>query len=588
MAYGEIKVDTITFTDGGIDKSVSISGLVQNPTFSGDITVTGTISGDTLQGQTVSGVTVTGTTAQFTSGTFISLTGTTTQGTTSTYTTGSFTSLTGTTTTGTTASFATGVFTSITGITATITSGIFASGTAAAPSVSVGTTDNGLYSPGADEVAISTNGTGRLFVDASGKVGVGTAATASLVTANGKLTLSGAEDNQLEWSLGGQVWRTNMASGGDWYLYDPTHTKFPLTVEKNPISNITIAASSLQFLMTGTERMRLDSSGRLGLGTSSPSQLLHVKGGTNGGIRVEGTGFSTGANIQILNTSNSNTTPSFIGQRTTATPSRGIEISDGTNPHFFVDTGNGRVGIGTTSPGALLHVAGTGRIGASDTSDAVLQVGAGGAGNRNSYVNFVGDTTYSDYGLRIIRNNTGANASTQLLHRGTGNFDLLAQEAAPIVYWTSTTERARIDSSGRLLVGTSSAIQSDSSGLIQIAASRADLVLGSSLTTGISSGNNIGLLRFYGNSGSTYQECARISTIADGTHALNDKPSALTFSTTADGASSPTERMRIKNDGTINFSNVAVYADNAAAKTGGLVDGDVYRTSTGDLKIVYT
>lgn len=31
-----------------------------------------------------------------------------------------------------------------------------------------------------------------------------------------------------------------------------------------------------------------------------------------------------------------------------------------------------------------------------------------------------------------------------------------------------------------------------------------------------------------------------------------------------------------------------VYADNSAAKTGGLEDGDVYRTSTGDLKIVYT
>lgn len=31
-----------------------------------------------------------------------------------------------------------------------------------------------------------------------------------------------------------------------------------------------------------------------------------------------------------------------------------------------------------------------------------------------------------------------------------------------------------------------------------------------------------------------------------------------------------------------------VFADNAAAKTGGLKDGDVYRTSTGDLKIVYT
>ena len=65
-------------------------------------------------------------------------------------------------------------------------------------------------------------------------------------------------------------------------------------------------------------------------------------------------------------------------------------------------------------------------------------------------------------------------------------------------------------------------------------------------------------------------------------------PSRLVFSTTADGSSSPAERMRIKSTGIINIANTPVYADNAAAKTGGLVDGDVYRTSTGDLKIVYT
>ena len=65
-------------------------------------------------------------------------------------------------------------------------------------------------------------------------------------------------------------------------------------------------------------------------------------------------------------------------------------------------------------------------------------------------------------------------------------------------------------------------------------------------------------------------------------------PGRLVFSVTADGASSPTEAMRIKNSRIINIANTPVYADNAAAKTGGLVDGDVYRTSTGDLKIVYT
>jgi hypothetical protein len=42
------------------------------------------------------------------------------------------------------------------------------SGTAAAPSVSVGTTDNGMYSPGADQVALSTNGTERVLINQDG------------------------------------------------------------------------------------------------------------------------------------------------------------------------------------------------------------------------------------------------------------------------------------------------------------------------------------------------------------------------------------------------------------------------------------
>jgi hypothetical protein len=81
MAYGELKVDSITFTDGGTDTTVSVSGLVQNPTFSGDITVTGTISGDViLGGTTISGATVTGTTANF-----VTISGTTVTGDTGSF-----------------------------------------------------------------------------------------------------------------------------------------------------------------------------------------------------------------------------------------------------------------------------------------------------------------------------------------------------------------------------------------------------------------------------------------------------------------------------------------------------------------------
>jgi len=83
------------------------------------------------------------------------------------------------------------------------------------------------------------------------------------------------------------------------------------------------------------------------------------------------------------------------------------------------------------------------------------------------------------------------------------------------------------------------------------------------------------------------REGANITAFVDGVPGASDLPTRLVFSTTADGASSPTERMRIKSNGTINFSNVATYADNAAATTGGLAVGDVYRTSTGQLMIRY-
>jgi hypothetical protein len=47
-------------------------------------------------------------------------------------------------------------------------------GSAAAPTLTfTGDTNTGIYSPGADQVAVATNGTGRLFVDASGRVGIG-------------------------------------------------------------------------------------------------------------------------------------------------------------------------------------------------------------------------------------------------------------------------------------------------------------------------------------------------------------------------------------------------------------------------------
>ena len=124
------------------------------------------------------------------------------------------------------------------------------------------------------------------------------------------------------------------------------------------------------------------------------------------------------------------------------------------------------VGIRTPNPSTALHVAGNARVGADDVTDAHLQIGKGATGNRNSYIDIVADTTYTDYGLRVIRNNTGANATSELKHRGTGALNFTTQEAASIVFNTTNSPRLTIDPSGTILVNT--AIQATNNGGLNI------------------------------------------------------------------------------------------------------------------------
>jgi hypothetical protein len=80
------------------------------------------------------------------------------------------------------------------------------------------------------------------------------------------------------------------------------------------------------------------------------------------------------------------------------------------------------------------------------------EIGTLGASDANAIIDLTGDTTYTDFGFRIIRN-SGANGRTDLRHRGTGDFVIEAVEAAEIAFETSDTERMRIDSSGRVGIG---------------------------------------------------------------------------------------------------------------------------------------
>ena len=84
---------------------------------------------------------------------------------------------------------------------------------------------------------------------------------------------------------------------------------------------------------------------------------------------------------------------------------------------------------------------------ASGTNDTHIEIGANTASNHYAFIDLVGDATYTDYGLRIIRNNGGANTSSFIYHRGTGNFNIETQDSASIKLRTAGADALTIDTS---------------------------------------------------------------------------------------------------------------------------------------------
>ena len=132
-------------------------------------------------------------------------------------------------------------------------------------------------------------------------------------------------------------------------------------------------------------------------------------------------------------------------------------------------------------------------------------------------------------------------------------FSNAAQNSSGAGAAMSLNERLRITSAGGVLIGGhTSAVDVGNAPNIEIVNTSTSTLTLARNDTSIASGNDIAAIRVWGNdSNGTYQQCAEILAEADGDHGTGDKPTALAFKVTADGASSPTERFRIKSDGKV-------------------------------------
>ena len=198
---------------------------------------------------------------------------------------------------------------------------------------------------------------------------------------------------------------------------------------------------------TPSNTLYLDSSGNVGIGTALP---------TNGKLVIEESGTSVGSTIRLIGT-NTSGSASQVSHITSYQPAGGTAEASaldfkvrGTDPYATPSTvmtllGGGNVGIGTSSPSSLLNVS---KNQAADTAIEVSNLGSAGAATTASFI--VSETAGIPKGW--FRRYRDGSARTSIGYDGSFTIES-----------TAGAERMRIDSSGNLLVGHTSA-EGDSSG----------------------------------------------------------------------------------------------------------------------------
>ena len=285
-----------------------------------------------------------------------------------------------------------------------------------------------------------TGTTPKFFWDASAEsLGIGTSSPSAALEVSGSAKITGNNQSLTVDQVSG--------SGGAGVILKSTGTNLPFVRWTDGTTNIAgmrADDSGRFYIQTNgfNNRLTIDSSGNVGIGTTSPAANLHVSSSGDTIARIT-SADGNGAFLDLGDASDPD------GGRIVYDSGSNLALYTASTERMRIDA-SGNVGIGTTSPGAVLDVE-----------------CAGGSGGRVRF----GGTTTSAYSTHINVTNTGMELWAQSSVRG-------------ITFSTGTTqtERMRIDSSGNLLVGKTASslnttgIQLQNDGLLRATKSGADVL----------------------------------------------------------------------------------------------------------------
>ena len=225
---------------------------------------------------------------------------------------------------------------------------------------------NGLDSTNKDDgqIVFSTAEAGttleRMRIKAGGNVGIGTndpTTRLHISDGNAAITLASTSTN----NSGAIYFKGKDASGNSFATFQiNTTSKGSVNIETNPNNSAFSTASFIAFKQDGTEKMRINSDGKVGIGIATPNSLLEVRGGaSSGGIISRCTttqSNSTNRGLRVRNNSSVDTFyVGFNGQSRIYTDNDALELyadvstanTGGSKGHLLIKRGTNNVQVGS-------------------------------------------------------------------------------------------------------------------------------------------------------------------------------------------------------------------------------------------------